>query len=82
MEREPHRKESPEVRNELGTVLCRHCGGVMFMLPSNRVKTWYLECDSCAGNGSDSARESGSDRDNGGGAKGYGALTEANGEAV
>ncbi|MCZ8520779.1 MULTISPECIES: GapA-binding peptide SR1P [Paenibacillus] len=32
---------------ELGTIVCRHCEGVVDTLPTRRVQVFYGECDSC-----------------------------------
>lgn len=36
-----------KTENELGMVICKHCGEVLYTLPTNRVRKTYGVCDKC-----------------------------------
>jgi hypothetical protein len=33
--------------NELGMVICKHCGDLLYTLPTNRVQKMYGVCNAC-----------------------------------
>ena len=45
--------------NELGTVLCKHCGAIVATLPTRGVKRFYTECGKCRGGKSERKNKGG-----------------------